>query len=163
MRTISTQYIYTISTQHVHPPGYEHHGLAELQHLLQHQRQRGVGRGGGGAEPGVWEEQTVSLENIHPGNKQASKWRLFPPRCDCVHTSMSTSGGWRAAEQSDNCSPFVNLCYSATAVSGTCCTLGIEAAVSGTCCTMGIEAAVSGTCCTMGVARRSDRSAQQTA
>ena len=148
MRTISTQYIYTISTQHVPPPGDKHHGLAELQHLLQHQRQRGLGLGGGGAEPGVWEEQTVSLENIHPGNKQASKWRLFPPRCDCVHTSMS--GGWRAAEQSDNCSPFVNLCYSATAVSGTCCTLGIEAAVSGT-------------CCTMGVARRSDRSAQQTA
>ena len=56
------------------------------------------------------------------------------PRCDCVHTSMS--GGWRAAEQSDNCSPSVNLCYSATAVSGT----------SGTCCTLGIEAAVNSKC-----------------
>ena len=50
------------------------------------------------------------------------------PRCDCVHTSMS--GGWRATEQSDNCSPSVNLCYSATALSGLCCTLGIEAAVN---------------------------------
>ena len=46
-------YMYTIYLHSISPPGDEHHGFAELQHLLQHQRQRGLGRGGGGAEPGV--------------------------------------------------------------------------------------------------------------